>query len=63
MKTLTTSALALAAIAILGACDSHSWESTKPLHEKPAIKSGEHGEGHGAESHGEGHAAPAAEHK
>jgi hypothetical protein len=55
MKTLAFSALALAAIAFLGACDSHSVESTKALHVKPAIHSGaEHGAGHGAAAeHGE----------
>jgi hypothetical protein len=66
MKPLAKALLAITAIAFIGACDSHSWESTKGLHNKPAIKSGGHDEGHGA-AHGEaakeGHAAPAAEHK
>ncbi len=48
MKPLSLAVLSLAAIAFLGACDSHSWESTKALHDKPAIKTGGHGEGHGA---------------
>jgi len=57
MKTLATCLLAIAAVTLIGACDSHPWSETKVLHEKFQ----EHGHGGHAEAgehHSEG-AAPA----
>lgn len=56
MKTLVTCLFAIAAVTLIGACDSHEWSKTKVLHEKFQ----EHGQGgeHGA---GAEH-KPAAEH-
>ncbi len=34
MKTLTLTLIATAAVVFLGACDKHSFEQTKVLHEK-----------------------------
>ena len=59
MKSFLTCLLAIAAICLIGACDSHPWEQTKGLHE-PYQQHAGHGEGeHPAEA---GHAeAPAHE--
>lgn len=48
MKTFVLVLSATAAIALLGACDTHPFEQTKVLHEKYQ----EHGE-HGAAEHGD----------
>lgn len=55
MKTLVLALSAVAAVALLGACDTHPFEQTKVLHEKYQ----EHGE-HGAAEHGDKaeHGAP-----
>jgi uncharacterized lipoprotein len=46
MKTFATCLLAIAAVTLIGACDSHEWSKTQVLHEKYQ----EHGHGgeHGA---------------
>lgn len=69
MKILATSLLSLAAVLLIGACDSRPWKETQVLHEKYQKHDGHHAEGaeHKAEAgHGaaakEGHGAPAAEH-
>ena len=49
MKTLTLTLIATAAVVFLGACDKHSFEKTKVLHEKYS----EHGAG---AAHEGGHA-------
>jgi hypothetical protein len=41
MKTLVTCLFAIAAVTLIGACDSHEWSKTKRLHEK--FQDGEHG--------------------
>lgn len=41
MKTFATCLLAIAAVTLIGACDSHSWDKTKVLHENL------HDKGHG----------------
>lgn len=56
MKTFTTCLFAIAAVVLIGACDSHPWSQTKVLHEK--FQEHEQGAGeHGAA--GEHHAEPA----
>ena len=59
MKSILTCLLAIAAICLVGACDSHPWSETKKLHE-PYQEHAGHGGEHHAEA-GEGHGA-AAEH-
>jgi|JI10StandDraft_1071094.scaffolds.fasta_scaffold77396_5 hypothetical protein len=44
MKTFATCLLAIAAVTLIGACDSHSWDKTKVLHENLHDKGhGDHG--------------------
>jgi hypothetical protein len=54
MKSFLTCLLAIAAICLIGACDSHSWEQTKGLHEKYQG----HGEHTGADHTDKVHAEP-----
>lgn len=70
MKLFVTSLFSVAAILLVGACDSHSFEETKVLHEKyQKHDHGDHHEGgeHKAEAgHGtakDDHAAPHGEKK
>ena len=52
MKTIATYLLAIAAVTLIGACDSHEWSQTKVLHEK--FQEHGHGGEHGAAAaHGE----------
>ncbi|MDB6138969.1 MAG: hypothetical protein JWO94_2041 [Verrucomicrobiaceae bacterium] len=48
MKSFLTCLLAIAAISLIGACDSHPWSQTKGLHEK--YQEHGHGEGEHAEA-------------
>ena len=58
MKSFLTCLLAIAAICLIGACDSHPWSETKGLHEKYQEHAG-HAEGEHTAGHGEGEHAPA----
>ena len=63
MKSFLTCLLAIAAISLIGACDSHPWSQTQGLHEKyqeHGHSGGEHAEAAHAEA---GHEAPAHEAK
>jgi len=61
MKSILTCLLAIAAICLIGACDSHPWSETQGLHE-PYQKHAGHEGGEHAEAAGNEHAgaAPAA---
>ncbi len=52
MKSFLTCLLAIAAISLIGACDSHPWSQTQGLHEKYQEHAG-HGEGHAEAGHAE----------
>lgn len=62
MKSILTCLLAIAAICLIGACDSHPWSETKGLHE-PYQHHAEGGEHHAEAGAAHGAAAEHAEAK